>query len=340
MDNDLRVGVLLPTGRAQMGDGRDARVLIDMAREVEGLGFASLWVGDTLVGGGLDPLAVLSAMATATERVTLGTATMLPAFRHPVVAAQSIASVDRLSGGRVVLGVGAGFPGRSEPELALVDVPFRTRFTRLDETVSLWRRLWSEPRPGSFHGRLLHYDWLPPVPRPHRAGGPPIWLGGITPAALARTGRLYDGWLPYPPRVEDYVSGLAGVRAAAAEAGRSADAITPALYATTLVTPDLESGTALLEEYCLANYQRPYEVVREIQVLVAGPPAHIVATLAPYVAAGVRHVVLRIPAMEHGEWRRQLRELAAIVSGIVADGRARRRSATPPAGFPGVRRRP
>jgi alkanesulfonate monooxygenase SsuD/methylene tetrahydromethanopterin reductase-like flavin-dependent oxidoreductase (luciferase family) len=131
-----------------------------------------------------------------------------------------------------VLTVGAAFPGRfGVPQHALSGVPWERRFTRLDETVALWRQLWTSPSGGgSFHGSLLQVEDLPLTIAPSRAGGPPVWLGGASESALRRIARMYDGWMPYPPAAGQYAEGLAAVRAAAAAAGRSADAVTPALF--------------------------------------------------------------------------------------------------------------
>jgi alkanesulfonate monooxygenase SsuD/methylene tetrahydromethanopterin reductase-like flavin-dependent oxidoreductase (luciferase family) len=220
MNGDLHLGVVLPTGKAQWGEGTDPRDLIDFAVRAERLGFDSLWAGDTLLCPVIETFTMLSAAAAVTERVTLGTAALLPALRRPVQSAQAIASLDLLSGGRLVLTVGAGFPGRSEAEYAAAEVPWRGRFARLDDTVALWRHLWTGICPTSYHGDVLHFDHIPEATLPARPGGPPIWLGGATPSALERTGRLYDGWLPYPPDPADYETGLAQVRRAATAAGR------------------------------------------------------------------------------------------------------------------------
>jgi alkanesulfonate monooxygenase SsuD/methylene tetrahydromethanopterin reductase-like flavin-dependent oxidoreductase (luciferase family) len=241
---------------------------------------------------------MLSAAAAAvTERVTLGTAALLPALRQPVQAAQVIASLDLLSGGRLALTVGAGFPRRSEAEYAVSEVPWRGRFARLDDTVALWRHLWTSQGPTSFHGDVLHFDHIPESTPPAQPGGPPVWLGGATPAALARTGRLYDGWLPYPPNPADYETGLAQVRRAARGAGRAAQAVTPALFATLLITNDLEAGRRALSDYTQASYRMPLEVVETIQVLIAGPLEFVTAELDRYIAAGARHIVCRIGAL-------------------------------------------
>lgn len=286
---DTRLGILLPTGMAQWDD---ARGLVDVAVQAEQLGFDSVWANDTLLGARIEPLAMLAALSSATERVTLGTAALLPAFRRPVMAAQELASIDHLSAGRLIVTVGAGFPGRSEIEYAASEVPWERRFGRLDDTVALWRALWSGER--AFQGKVLRFDDLPESTPSYRPGGPPIWLAGGTPAALERTGRLYDGWLPYPPDPADYRTGLAAVRSAAA--GRPAGSVTPALFVTVLVSDDAEDVEQQLDSYCRSTYGLPYETVRTIQVIVAGPAEQVAATLSRYTAAGAEHLTCRIAA--------------------------------------------
>ncbi|NRQ35791.1 LLM class flavin-dependent oxidoreductase [Nonomuraea sp. NN258] len=301
---NTRLGVLLPTDQRQWDD---ARRLVDFGVHAERLGYHSLWANDTLLGARIEPLAALAALAAVTEHVTLGTAALLPAFRRPVTAAQELASIDHLSGGRLTVTVGAGFPGRSEPEYALSGVPWERRFARLDETVALWRAMWAGER--SFHGELLAFDELPESTPSHRPGGPPIWLAGATPAALERAGRRYDGWLPYPPDPADYRAGLLALRRAAGESGRAASAVTPALFVTVLITPDPERA---LDAYCRATYGLPYEVVRTIQVLIAGPAERVAAGLRAYVSAGAEHLICRIAAPDLDAQYDQLEQIARL----------------------------
>lgn len=319
MNDDVRLGVLLPTGKAQWGEDTDPRELIGFATRAERLGYDSLWVNDSLVSPRIEALTMLAAVAPLTERVTLGTAALLPVLRRPVQAAQAIASVDLLSGGRLVLAVGAGFPGRlGQPMYELSEVPWRNRFTRLDETVALWRQLWAGDGPSTYHGKALRFDGLPPATTPYRAGGPPIWLGGATPAALARVGRGYDGWLPYPPDPADYAAGWADVRRAAADAARDPAAITPALFVTVLITDDPETGERALRDYSVANYGLPLEVLRTIQVVVAGSVAQVTARLAPYLAGGARHLVCRIAALDLGSQVEQLDRIVDLLPALRA----------------------
>jgi alkanesulfonate monooxygenase SsuD/methylene tetrahydromethanopterin reductase-like flavin-dependent oxidoreductase (luciferase family) len=168
---DIELGVLIPIGQAQWGPGTDPRGLLDFAVRAEELGYSSLWVNDFLLTPRIEALTMLAAVAPLTSRVTLGTAALLPVLRRPVQAAQTLASIDLLSGGRLVLTVGAAFPGRfGVPQHVLSDVPWQRRFTRLDETVALWRQLWADPEAGgSFQGSLLRFGQLPPMTAPELA---------------------------------------------------------------------------------------------------------------------------------------------------------------------------
>ncbi|RDI64112.1 LLM class flavin-dependent oxidoreductase [Nocardia pseudobrasiliensis] len=315
--NDIRYGLLLPSGQTQVEAAGSARGLVDLVVEVERRGFDSAWVGDSLLRTRIEPLTLLASAASVTERITLGTAVLLPAYRNPVQAALTIASLDALSRGRLILGVGGGFPGISEPEFETSGVAFKTRFSHMDDAVRLWRRLWSgntEP----FEGRILRYGWLPESPRPHRPGGPPIWLGGITPAALRRTGRLYDGWLPYPPLLSDYSDGLAAIRAESAAAGRPDDAVTPALFATVCLDEDPVRGRERLRHYAETTYGLPLETVEQIQVLITGSAEQVAAQLRRYTDAGARHILLRIAAIEERTFIEQLDRVTALLPLLTA----------------------
>ncbi len=311
----MDIGVLLPTGKAQWGADGDPRELVALAVRAEQLGYASLFVNDSLISPRIEALTMLAALAPATERVTLGTGALLPFLRRPIQAAQSLASIDLLSGGRLTVAVGAGFPGRfGQPFYTLSEVPWPRRFARLDETVALWRELWRGAT--SFHGEILNFDNIPPATLPFRAAGPPIWLGGATPAALARTGRRYDGWLPYPPDPADYASGLRDIHHAAAEAGRSPDAITPALFVSVRVDRSLPSGRRALGDYAQVNYGMPLEELEKIQAVVTGTAADVTESLRRYVAAGARHIVIRLGALGLHSQRDQLEQVAALIPAL------------------------
>jgi alkanesulfonate monooxygenase SsuD/methylene tetrahydromethanopterin reductase-like flavin-dependent oxidoreductase (luciferase family) len=312
--NDIELGVLIPIGQSQWGQGIDPRELLDFAVRAEELGYSSLWVNDFLLTPRVEALTMLAAVAPLTSRVTLGTAALLPVLRRPVQAAQTLASIDLLSAGRLVLTVGAAFPGRfGVPQHELSEVPWERRFTRLDETVALWRQLWADPAGGgSFHGSLLRFEQLPEMTAPSRPGGPPVWLGGTSESALRRIGRHYDGWMPYPPTAEGYAEGLAAVRTAAAEAGRDAVAVTPALFVSVVLTDTVEQGRELLGAFAEASYGLPLEQLEQVQALAAGPADVVAEKLRGYVAAGARHLAVRIATTTMESQRDQLEQIIKL----------------------------
>ncbi|MFC9251020.1 LLM class flavin-dependent oxidoreductase [Amycolatopsis thailandensis] len=295
----MKFGLVVPTYRSILDAGRTAPEMVAIAVEAERLGLDSVWVGDTLAKAPIDPLTLLGAFAARTERVTLGTAALLPALRDPLLSANAIVTLDLLSQGRITLGVGAGFAGRSEPEFAFTRVPWERRRARLDDIVALWRHVWSG-KSGPFHGEVLHYDTLPEYPEPHRPGGPPVWLAAFTPGALKRVGRSYDGWLPYPPDVADYVEGLAKIREAAVRS------VTPALFATVLIEDDPIRARERLEDYARRNYGVPLDFVEKIQVQIAGSRDEVAERLREYGEAGAEHVLIRIATQEPAEFDEQL----------------------------------
>ncbi|HWD81219.1 MAG TPA: LLM class flavin-dependent oxidoreductase [Kribbella sp.] len=302
MDLNAQVGVLLPTVQAQLSASDDPRQAVRIAVEADDLGYDSVWANDSILTPRIEALTVLTAAATLTERVTVGTATLMPVTRRPVNAAHSLASLDLLSEGRLVVGVGAGFPGRfGEPLHQWSEVPWERRFARLDETVALWRRLWTADGPVTFHGSVLQLDDVPPTIRPYRKGGPPVWLGGSTPKALERTGRSYDGWLPYPPRAEDYAAGLKAIQSP----------VTPALFVSVAITDTVEEGEERLRRYARASYGMDLEDLRRIQAVVAGPRSYVTEYLQQYVDAGARHLVCRLAIHGLDDYREQLKLVAA-----------------------------
>lgn len=235
-----------------------------------------------------------------------------PFLRRPIQAAQSLASLDLLSGGRLTLAVGAGYPGRfGRPFYDLSEVPWARRFARLDETVALWRALWQGT--DTFHGEFHHFTDIPPALRPYRPGGPPIWLGGATPTALTRTGRLYDGWLPYPPDPADYTTGLHDIHQAATAADRSPDAITPALFVTVRIDENPEHAHRATDDYARATYGMPLAELEKIQAVVTGTAAQVTERLNEYVTAGARHLVTRLAALDLPAHRDQMERTAALI---------------------------
>jgi probable F420-dependent oxidoreductase len=270
-------GYLLPT----FDDGD----MVELGVGAEQAGFHSVWVPDSPFVYGLpDPLVMLAGLATATERVKLGTGVLLGAMRQPVLLAHSLASLDRLSGGRLIVGLGAGFNApETRRQFAAAEAPFDTRITRLTEMIAVLRALWSG-KPVSHAGRHFAFDEMTLSPAPHTP--PPIWLAGASPGDLRRAGELADGWLPYPPTPELYADGWQGVR----KAGRTP---TAGLYATVAVDPSVDVAEHRLRTTVERWYGRPFDAVRTRQAMFAGTPRGFREWLARYEDAGARYVVLR-----------------------------------------------
>jgi len=138
-----------------------------------------------------DPWVVLTSIAAATSTIQLGTAVYVLALRHPFVTARAVTSLDVLSGGRVLLGVGAGWLAE---EFTAMGLDARRRFSRLEECIDVLRALWTAP-PVSYDGRHFQFDAVHFAPRPVREPHPPILLGGDSDAALTRAARIADGWM-------------------------------------------------------------------------------------------------------------------------------------------------
>src|SRR5437868_5286456 len=175
----VRIGYLLPT-REQIMQGRpEAAPLLALAERAEDLGYDSIWVGDSILARPRhEPLTLLSAVAARTRRAELGTAVLLPALRNPVVLAHGIATLDQISEGRFILGVGiASDVPNIRAEFVACGVPFEKRVGRMLEGLRLARELWTG-NPVSWNGRwMLENQTLGPAP--HRAGGAAVSRGGV-----------------------------------------------------------------------------------------------------------------------------------------------------------------
>jgi probable F420-dependent oxidoreductase len=184
----------------------------EIAQQAEALGYRSVWAADHVVFPSrlvskypyhpegkfpfdpaenfLEPLTVLTYAAACTSKVRLGTGVLIIPYRHPVVTAKVIATLDVLSGGRLILGAGVGWLAE---EFAFLDSPYRQRGARTDEYLQAMKALWTEPE-ARFDGRFIHFENVRCEPKPLQKPHPPIWMGGHSTAALRRTAKLADGW--------------------------------------------------------------------------------------------------------------------------------------------------
>jgi len=186
----VRLGLFL----SSLGEGPEAYAR--MVRAAEESGLHSVWVPDHLLkvfGPVLDPLTVLAFLAGSTSRIELGTCVLVLPYRHPVPLANAASTLDVLSGGRFVLGAGAGW---NAGEFEALGMSVRERGRRTDEILESLQRLWTGER-STFSGRFYSFRDAEIGTRPHTPGGPPILIGGKSEAALRRTLRFSRGWMGF-----------------------------------------------------------------------------------------------------------------------------------------------
>jgi probable F420-dependent oxidoreductase len=264
---------------------------------LEELGFDSLWLSERITGEAPDPLIALAFAAARTKRLKFGTSVLVVPGRNPVVLAKELATLDRLSGGRLLPAVGLGVADPLEQQAFGVERGERARM--FNEALPLMRRLWTEDVV-DHDGEFFHLEGMRVMPRPVQQ---PIdvWLGGLAPSELRRVGRLGDGWLPSFATVDEVRAGIGLVQQVAAEHERVID---PEHFGVLIPyrdgpLPDL-----------IAQFVRrrrpdadPTEVIPE--------RSQLVDTIKRMIDVGASKFVL-IPLGEPGDWRDELRYVADV----------------------------
>lgn len=284
-------------------------MLIKLARKADELRYSSIFVTDHVVipssqsapypysptgkfvgdwsNGYLEPLTLMSYLAGETSRVRLGTSVLVIPYRNPVVTAKMLATLDVLSGGRIILGAGAGW--FKEEFEALHAEPFERRGAVTDEYLHLMRACWTR-EPVDWQGPFYGMRPVSAMPKPRQKGGIPIWVGGHTDAALRRAGEISDGWHPIglrPPAMllpEEYRDKVAIVRDWARKAGRDPKAITLSFRCPLEVLPKHAKA---------AGGERQ---------LFRGTAVEVIGDLKAYQALGVTHFVFDPVAQDLRGW--------------------------------------
>ena len=210
-----------------LGFPADTEAISQTAIKAEALGFDALFVNDhVIVDDGArsepwrnvyDPLMTLAYVAGFTSRVMLGTSVLIMPYRNPIVTAKMVATLDRLSGGRAIAGIGAGW---SQPEYDALGVPYHERGARTDEYLRIWQACWA-PGATSFHGRFFDFDDMHVNPKPVQQPHPPVWVGGSGKPSLRRAARFGDVWQPTPTALPDLIANRAYLHDYCAEIGRA-----------------------------------------------------------------------------------------------------------------------
>jgi probable F420-dependent oxidoreductase len=266
--------------------------LLEYAETAESVGFQALSANDHLVfpRPWLDGPTALAAVLTRTERMVLATTVALPVVRGPVALAKSLAAIDLLSGGRLVVGLG---PGSSARDYAAVGVPFEERWKRLDEAVQALRVLWLGEGP-PFRGEFYSTEGVTLEPYPAQRPGPPIWIGSWgSEAGLRRVVRLGDGWLAsaYNTTPEAFAADRGRLAEHLHASGKDPD-LFPNAIATMFfyVTEDGATSERIVREVLSPTLNRPEEELRAR--LLVGPAEECAEKLAAYRAAGAQRIFL------------------------------------------------
>jgi probable F420-dependent oxidoreductase len=320
LDTSLKIGIQTIHRRTEPATAPWRPVideLVELVRLVDDCGYDSLWVGDHIAFAVsiLDPLLQLAQAAVVSRRLLLGTNVYLLPLRHPGPVAKQVASLDHLCEGRLIFGVGVG--GEFPKEFAVAGVPLAERGGRLSAAISLLRELWSgEPvsYSGKYFGEFSEVVMQPPARQP---AGPPIWCGGRADAALARAGRLADGWISYVVTPDQYRAALAKIEGAVGAAGRKPDRFGTGhlLFARLDDSYDkaLDAAALSLSQRYAMDFRRAAE-----RYAALGEPEQVAQRIRDFWDAGARHIVIDLVG-PYEERPRQIEAFARDVLPLLAD---------------------
>jgi probable F420-dependent oxidoreductase len=305
----LTYGVITTATNAE-----DARAI---AQRSEAQGWDALWVGDHVAFTVPihDPLIQLALLGAFSTTLRLGTSVYLLPLRHPVPVAKQVATLDRMLGGRLEFGVGVG--GEFANEYAACGVPLRERGARLTESIELLRKLWtgeSVTHEGRFFP-VKDVRMLPPPAQRHL----PIHAGGRSDGALARIGRLCDGWISYVVTAEQYRAGLEKIAVAAHAEHRKPERFHTGHLLFTLIRNDYEDALDGATEHLSRRYAMDFrKAARRYAAL--GSPADVAAHVSGLQRAGVRDIIVDVVGRPE-EREEQIARFAAEVKPLLG-GRA------------------
>jgi len=275
----LRFGVCLPHRWNYASKNNISRIAI----RAEELGYESIWVTDhiivpeTHVERGTtfyEALTTLSYVAGLTENILLGTAVLGVAPREPILLAKQVATIDALSEGRFILGVGTGW---IEEELQNLNQSWAERGAILDESLDVVKKLWRTEGPVSFSGKFTEFSNMHFNPKPHNSMGPPIWIGGMKTPSLKRAAKVGDGWFPWAVSPDEIRQGVKKIDKYRREFGRSSPFSISCFMPANLESSGVKGYSGFFEErhYVLSGS------VREVQTM-----------LDDFSDAGLQHLAL------------------------------------------------
>jgi probable F420-dependent oxidoreductase len=282
LDRELKFGF-----QTRMGTPAYVREAVDLA---EKFGYSSISLGDHLAFAVpiLDPLIQLAAAASLTRNVTLMPAVYLLPLRHPGPVAKMVATLDHMSEGRFIFGVGVG--GEFATDFAVAGVPIKERGARLSESIQVLRKLWTGEKV-THHGRFFQFDGIQMLPKPVQPGGPPIWCGGRSDAALRRIAELTEGWISYVVTADMYKAGLEKIAGFVQQSGRRLERFGTAHLLFARLGKTREEALDAAARHLSVRYAMDFRRATE-RYCALGPPADIAHAIQRFHDAGVRTIVL------------------------------------------------
>ncbi|MEE2885161.1 MAG: LLM class flavin-dependent oxidoreductase [Chloroflexota bacterium] len=314
----MKFGILLPTRWLVLTEPKPDNIdtIIRMSLSAERAGLHSVWVGDSLTAKPrLEPLTVLSAVATVTERIELGTSVLIAPLRHPVLLSQSASSVDVISGGRLILGLGVGgaFNEAQRKEWLNAGINPKNRGVRFEEMVPLIKKL-TKGETVSFEGNHFNFkDVNVALSSPNTEGVRVIlashWNSGIS-RQIWRVARLADGFISISDYPNEYKKLTLGIKEQTLDLGRDYDSMEKVFYMTVNINSDTDQATKEADQFLNQYYGiniwgdrwGPY-----------GPVEHVVARIRQYQSSGAETVIIRFAAFD------QERQLELFVNEVLPE---------------------
>ena len=303
----IKFGIAVGAYSAGVPSGRE---LADFAQTAEAVGFDSVQVGDHIQWHApiIEATVLLATFAAVTTRIRIASDVVILPLRDPVLIAKTVASLDVLSGGRMIFGVGVG--GEHSGEYAAMRVPLAERGARANESLEIVRGLWANER-FSYAGRHYTVQDVGIAPRPLQPSLP-IWVGGTSDAALRRAARHGDGWIcafAGERKFARLVEALCGFLAAEK---RPVDGFTFGTFLFANVSPDPARALAEGAEYVRRVYHLDGAAIME-RFGAAGPVEHCVERVRAQVDAGAQYIVLS-PVCGYRDWPRQLEAFGEVIT--------------------------
>lgn len=325
LDDHLSIGVQTLHRRTEPAEGPWLPTIDELAHLVglvDRCGYDSMWVGDHVAFtiAIFDPLLQLAQAAVLSRRLVFGTDVFLLPLRHPTPTAKQVSTLDHLTEGRFIFGVGVG--GEFPKEYEACGVPLNERGARLSESLTVMRKLWTG-EPVSHAGKFFTFEDVKMQPPPRQAGGPPIWCGGRADPALRRIGRMTDGWMSYVVTPDMYRQGLEKIATAASEAARTFDRGFGTAHLLFTRIDDtyekaLDAATISLSQRYAMDFRKAAQRYGAL-----GTPQDVVETIFKFQQAGVRHLILDFVG-PYEERDQQIERFAAEAMPLLASLRGRR----------------